>query len=127
MNSTVLHQYNISFQIKNSIHGKEAWVLPTSNSLLSRYISDFFIGGKIEGFQENILDTISRVQSGLPFDSSNDGSSMMATIEIGLNNSFINDLNEATPPISIPTNDIKEIILSWIEWVTINNLEEFTV
>ncbi|UFH35077.1 hypothetical protein [Flavobacterium acetivorans] len=127
MNNQILSQYHISFIIKNTNEGKEAWVLPTKNNLVSRYISDYFIGGNIEGFQSNILDTISRAQNGLPFDPLNDGSAMMASIEIGSETSFINDLNEETPPISIPTNDIKEIILTWIDWVTTNKLEKITV
>lgn len=121
MNSLILKQYGLTFQIiTDNNNNQEARVHGTMESL---YIDDYFMSGNFKEFyEEELLPELEKAIQGLPFDEDGGGESTYLTIGYPL--SYLNRINGVDPQKSIPTNDLKEIIQSWIEFLTINGLEK---
>lgn len=125
MNTLIIEQYHLSFQIEVLSNGlRLPQVRSTSNTnILSALLADYFLDSSAEGFQENILSEINRALNSKPFDSKNDGSHEQVSITIGATTSYIKNDSNTNQVEAIPTVDLKEIILTWIEWVETNDLD----
>ena len=84
-----------------------------------------FNEGTIDSHLEDILETIQRALDGLPFDPEDDGSPRDVSLTINIPNTIIRDLILPVNSTTISTADLKEIILSWFEFLEQNNLEDY--
>lgn len=117
MNNTVLEQYKIRFEIIVS-DGKKRLNI---TSKVIPYFSGYFIKVYPEFLEDEIIPEINKAIAGQSFDE--DAGGIYDYLKIGhLTSYFYTDFDKQ---FAIPTLDLKEIILSYIEWVHNNNLEEF--
>jgi len=125
MNTLILQQYHLSFQIEMLTNGlRIPQVRSTSNTnILSGLLADYFLDSSVVGFKENILSEINTAVNNQPFDPKNDGLHEFVSITIGATTSYIKNDSNTNLVEAIPTLDLKEIILTWIEWVETNNLD----
>lgn len=115
MNVAILNQYKIKFEIL-LIDGRNEVQI---TSEIIPYFWGYFIKKYPEFLLDEILPEINKAISGEPFDE--DAGGVYHFLRIGQTTSyFYTDEGDEFP---IPTNHLKEIILSYIEWITNNNLE----
>jgi len=118
VNTAILKKYHINFEvvIKNQITRLKV----TSNSI--PILSGYFVKQYPEHLLEDILPIIdNNALSGELFDP--DGGGIFHFLEIGsIISSFSDDQNNE---YSLPTEDVKEIILSYIDWINENDLEQY--
>ena len=120
MNTIILEQYGINFQIIKIDREKEPITNQIQISNLSYHLCGF-LDTQIykEYLEEEIIIEIDKAIGGLPFDS--DGGGDGVYLNIGFPNSTFTSGGGTSQVISsIPTEDLKEIILSWIEFL--NNI-----
>lgn len=89
---------------------------------------NFFLSGYFESvfpdfFQEEILPEIDKALSGQLFDEN--GGGIISFLKIGHITSSFSNTNKGVGVTIIPTIDLKEIIKSWVEWVTVNKWEKY--
>lgn len=117
MNNSVLEQYKIRFEIIVNDGRKKLNI--TSRGI--PYFSGYFIKVYPEFLENEIIPEINKAIAGQPFD--DDAGGVYDYLKIGhLTSYFYTDIDNQ---FAIPTLDLKEIILSYIEWIDNNNLEEF--
>ncbi|OCA80500.1 hypothetical protein BBH99_04020 [Chryseobacterium contaminans] len=115
MNTTVLNNYKIDFQFLSNIN--EAIVKQTILTDLGYLISIFLIEHPYVNYLNNeIIPQINNALNNGTIDDFQRGDSVILTI--GKTNSNFTYTGISTKNVSIPTIDLKEIILSWIEFLT---------
>lgn len=127
MNTKILEQYKLVFRItKDNQASRMAKVDSLSNpdSIQVSPLVSLFTNGYKTGHLAAIIETIQQAEDGLPFDPEEDGGPLFASLEIGITEITIKEHTRGPQFITtIPTADLKEIILSWFEFLEQNNLE----
>ncbi|HEY6141874.1 MAG TPA: hypothetical protein VIV55_00415 [Flavobacterium sp.] len=117
MNNNVLEKYKIKFEIIIRDGRKKLDI----TSRVIPYFSGYFIKVYPEFLENEIIPEINNAIAGHSFD--DDAGGVYDYLKIGhLTSYFYTDEDHQFP---IPTLDLKEIILSYIEWIDNNNLEKF--
>ena len=117
MNTAILNQYHIHFKVVPEDQSKTLQV--TSNIIT--YLYGYFIKQYPEHLLEDILPEINNAFNGNSFDSN--GGGIFHFLEIGSTiSSFSDDQNNQ---YDLPTADVKEIIISYINWINDNNLQQY--
>lgn len=122
MNNAILEQYGLMFRVITDVNNnREARVYGTLG--LSLYLDDYFMTGNYKEFyEEELLPEINKAIEGLPF--IEDGGGEHTFLTIGYPLSYLDSINGINPQKSLPTEDLKEIIQSWIEFLNLNNLDK---
>lgn len=115
MNQFIIDKYKIKFEILLVDGRKEIQI--TSENI--PYFWGYFIKKYPEFLLEEVLPEINKAIAGQSFDE--DGGGVYHFLRIGQTTSYFYTDEGYEFPIS--TNHLKEIILSYIEWITVNNLE----
>lgn len=123
MNTAILGTYGLEFRIsKDMLNNKTAIVFGSGNNPLTPYIQNYLMGGNyIEFYEEEIIPEINKAINGQSFDT--DGGGEIVFLRIGYPSCFLSMNNGYASELSIPCLDLKEILLSWIEYLNNNNLE----
>lgn len=117
MNNSILEQYKIRFEI---VIINERKILNITSTVIP-YFSGYFIKVYPEFLTDEIIPEINKAILGLPFEE--DAGGVYDFLKLGhVISYFYNDDNDL---FAIPTLDLKEIILSYIDWINNNNLTEF--
>ena len=117
MNINILYQYYINFDVV--VKNQTKYLKVTSDIIPHLY--GYFIKQYPEHLLENIVPAINNALNGNPFDS--DGGGIFHFLEIGSTvSSFEDDQNNR---YELPTADVKEIIMAYIDWINENNLEQY--
>lgn len=125
MNYAILAQYNLKFVIVTKNKIKIGFVETTKpENTLSFDLSDFFVEGYPDGYLNTILQNINKAQNNIVFDPTDDGSPTFVSLEIGKTNCSIRNIIRGTSIHQIPTEDLKQILLSWNEFFEINKIDE---
>ena len=125
LNPAILDKYKIAFKYdKSSTRGR--WlaveqIIPTDNNF---HLCCYFINMGVEIFQD-VLTEIDKAMEGLPFDEDGGGSESYLTI--GSETSNFESANPRSGVKSIPTKDIRDILILWIDWVYRNNFEDIYI
>lgn len=121
MNNIILQQYGLKFNIIiDKDNNREARVSGGSQSV---YLDDYLMTGNYKEFySDELLPEIENAIQGNNFDPDGGGDNTFLIIDYP--QSFLKRINGIDPQLSIPTEDLKEIIESWIEFLTINGLEK---
>ena len=127
MNTAILNQYNIEFKIiKNNLGNSlpKAMLTDLTNAL-GFHIMDLlsYDYPYVDMFNHHI-EQINKAQSNIPYDPSDDGGPEGISVEFGWPNCTIDSIDGNRPPQTIPSNDLKEILLSWIEFLEDNDFVE---
>jgi len=75
------------------------------------------MSASVDLFAEILID-INNALSGHPFD--DDGAGAVPFLQIGRTTSYLYPIGDVAPLTPIPTQDLKEILLAWIEFVNSN-------
>lgn len=119
MNTIILTKYNIKFEFLDEF--KEGIVKQTSVDDLSYALSAFLMENAYVDYLENeILNEINDVMGNLPIDILERGEETVLLVGNPLSTFVFYGRSSKT--IFIPTTDLKEIILSWIEFLKNNNI-----
>ncbi|WP_144043717.1 hypothetical protein [Sphingobacterium cellulitidis] len=116
----VLEKYNIEFILKEFPDGeiKPLFEYPKDDdSELNYQLLRYFMSASVDLFEEILID-IDNALSGLPFD--DDGAGAVTFLQIGRTTSYLYPIGDVAPLTPIPTQDLKEILLAWIEFVNSN-------
>lgn len=117
MKNIVVNKYHIKFEI---VVEDEKKTLQVTSDVIP-YLYGYFIKKDPEHLLEDILPEINNALAGNPFDEN--GGGVFHFLEIGtIISSFSDDQNNR---FNLPTSDVKEIILSYIDWVNDNNLSSY--
>lgn len=123
MNTHILDQYHIEFSVISDADGDKSLhvrqIIPTD---LNFFLSEYFEAVFPVFFQESILPEIDKAILGQPFDEN--GGGVFSFLKIGRVTSSFSNTNKGAGIATISTIDLKEIINSWVEWVTKNKLEK---
>ena len=118
MNTQILNKYKIDFElINNSIPNIKQLEITDLNFTISSYLS---IQPYVNFLTNEILVDIDKALNNKPFNS--DGVGETVFLEIGNPNSTFTYTGSSTKHVNIPTADLKEIILSWIEYLANNGI-----
>lgn len=119
MNITLLNQYNIEFKIVRVSNKKIPVIEQSDITDLSYAISSYLsVKTSLLYLIDELLFNLDNAIQGSSFDI--DGGGMVTFLEIGaIDSTFI---NSEISNVTIPTIDLKEIVLSWVEFLEINNL-----
>ena len=123
MNTAILTTYGLEFRIsKDILNNKRAIAFGSGNNPITPYIQNYLMGGNfIEFFEEELIPEINKAINGQSFDT--DGGGEIAFLRIGHPSCFLSMNNGHSPELSMPSLHLKEIILSWVEYLKNNNLE----
>lgn len=118
MNTQILNQYQIVFKlVDNNIPNIKQSQITSENFAISSYLS---VQPYVNFLTNEILVEINKALSNQPFD--RDGGGETVFLEIGNPDSKFSYTGASTQTITIPTADLKEIILSWIAFLTENGI-----
>lgn len=118
MNLQILNQYKIEFElIDNSIPNIKQTEVTDTNFAISSYLS---LIPYVNYLNNEIIVEINKALNNQTFDS--DAGGEITFLELGNPNSTFICNGITTQNINIPTVDLKEIILSWIEFLTDNGI-----
>lgn len=125
MNYTILSQYNLKFIsiTRNNVKYGCADTTKPENTL-SIDLSYLFAEGYPDGYIKTILQNIHKAQNDIIFDPTDDGSPTFVSLEIGKINCHIRNIIRGTSAHQIPTEDLKQILLSWNEFYETNKIQE---
>ncbi len=124
MKTEILKKHQIEFLIISDNDGdKSLHVRQIIPSDLNFFLSEYFEAVFPDFFQKEILPEIDKALSGQLFDE--DGGGVFSFLKIGRITSSFSNTNKGAGVATIPTIDLKEIIESWVEWVTVNKLEKY--
>jgi hypothetical protein len=124
MNTAILKKYQMEFSIIQDERGNmHPHVTQTSPGDISYYLSGYFEAVIPEFFIEEILPEIDKAMDGQPFNEEGGGS--ICFLKIGRTMSKLSNTNAGVPIAEIPTQDMKDIILAWIEWMTKYDLAKY--
>jgi len=123
MNIAILATYGLEFRIlKDILNSKQAIVFGSGSNPITPYIQNYLMGGNyIEFYEEELITEINKAISGQSFDA--DGGGEIAFLRIGFPSCFLSMNDGYSPELSMPSTHLKEIILSWVEYLKNNNLE----
>ena len=128
MNTAILNQYNIEFKIiKNNLGDNTPEAMPTdlTNALSLHIVDLLFYDEPDVDFFIHYIEQINKAQSNIPYDPLDDGGPLFVSVEFGWPNCTIKSIGGYNrPPQTIPSNDLKEILLSWIEFLEDNDFVE---
>lgn len=120
--STILKKYDLSFTIyKNSRNQREASMSSKKDALLSYHLWGYFLNQSTGFLVEDVLPEIDKAMSMQPFDS--DAGGTLSFLTIGQSTSSLSGIDEAKADVLIPTQDIKDIIIAWTQWLINNDLQ----
>jgi len=123
MNTGILNKYDIEFRIVSDSDGDKtldvSQKIPTD---LNYFISSYFLAMSPEIFLEDILPEINKALNGQPFNK--EGGGFMTFLTIGTSISSFKSSNAVAGTATIPTQDIRDVIQAWCDWITDNNLEK---
>jgi len=119
----ILDKYDIEFKLLKESGEKYLHVHIKSMTDANFLISGYFVYMGVEIFQDDILPNINRALNGDPFDENGGQSGIDIFLTIGASTSLLESANAMHKPVIIPTQDIKEIIEAWVDWVVSNKLE----
>ncbi|MEO3404225.1 hypothetical protein AAFN85_10000 [Mucilaginibacter sp. CAU 1740] len=102
---SVLNKYGLSFDSKKL----------NNPSALGGHLSGYLMGQSVEFISEDVLPEIDKAISGKPFDE--DAGGFLSFLTIGTPTCTFSSVNEAEADCSIPTHDLKDILLLWVDWV----------
>ena len=123
MNTAILGTYGLEFRVSKDIfNSKIAIVYGSGSNPITTYIQNYLMGGNyIEFYEDEIIPEINKAINGQGFDP--DGGGEIAFLRIGHPSCFLSMNNGHSPELSMPSVHLKEIILSWVEYLNNNNLE----
>lgn len=117
MNTNILDLYKIKFETILVDGVKQIQV----SSEIIPFLTGFFLKLYPEYLVDELIPEINKAINGQSFDQ--DGGGIYHYLKIDKTISyFYYDQNNI---YSIPTNDLKEILLSYVEWITNNGLVDF--
>ena len=123
MNTDILDKYKIQFQLLEFEGNKIARPIQTETTDLNYLLTGYFTQMSIALFIEEIIPELTKAIEGNTFET--DGGGGNAFLKIDRELSFLKNENPNFPTQSIPTQDMKEIVLAWVEWITTNDLEKY--
>lgn len=124
IDNTILNKYNIKFQIRTGANGKRQGIISSHvETTVNYHLKGYFFEYSIEFLKDEVLVEIDKAMSNQPFN--NDAGGMLSFLEIGRSTSNFYDLKDPLAKVAMPTEDIKAIILAWIQWVSENELPEY--
>jgi len=117
MNTEILDKYKISFEVF-IVDGRET--LEIHSQVISNF-RGYFVQVFPEFLIEEVIPEIDKAMAGQAFD--DDAGGVYDFLRIGPVNSYFysNPFND----FAVPTVDLKEIILAYVDWIDENNLEAF--
>lgn len=126
MNTQVLTQYNIKFRIVKypNFQGNFAVFNTEGDDVLSSNLEILFEQGKKDSHLSAILQTIQKAQDKLPYDPTEDGGHYAIAVYIALPDTTLERTGHPNHAAQISTDDLKQIILSWNQFIEENNLED---
>lgn len=120
--SAIIDKYKLVFQIlKGNKNVRLASIDSENNPDLGFHLWGYFRGLPINFLTNYLLPEVNNAINGHPFQEDGDGT--LSFLTIGPSVSTFSALNEAVTDVSIPTQDLKDIIDAWVGWITINHLE----
>ena len=120
--STIMEKYNLSFvTIITPRRLKCASISSKKDALLNYHLGGYFLDQSIDFLIGDVLPELDKALSGQQFDS--DAGGTLSFLTVGQSTSSFSAIDESKPDISIPTQDIKDIITAWTQWVIVNNLQ----
>lgn len=119
MNKEILDNYGVRFNLR--ITDTDKIIEVTSNSIPE--FSGYFLQCFPEFLINEIIPEIDKALSGLNFDP--DGGGVLCSLTIGEVTSTIMDIYNPNYTSSILTADLKQIMLSYVEWITNNRYESY--
>lgn len=119
MNNQILRTYKVEFDIVKSDSDKTILV---SSSVIPQ-ISGYLLKCYPDYLNDEVLPEVTKAINGLGYDS--DGGGVYSALTIGAVNSTIENIYNPSDFSTIPTVDLKEILLAYVEWITQNNLEDY--
>lgn len=123
MNDT-LKKYDILFKIHDAPNGhKYVYIISQNDALLNYHLGGYFLGQSIDFLIEDIIPDIDKALSGKAFEE--DAGGTLSFLTIGQSICIFSALDEAKADVSLPTNDVKDIVVAWTDWVINNNLQNF--
>jgi len=119
---TILEKYNLSFTIIKTLgNHREAFISSKKDALLNYHLGGYFLNQPTDFLVEDVLPEIDKALSMQPFDS--DAGGTLSFLTVGQSTSSFSAINEAMADVLIPTQDIKDIIIAWTQWLIDNNLQ----
>ena len=113
----IMYQYGLIFKI-DPIRG----AIIQSDEITQNLIPDYLMSGNYRIFyEEELIPELNNAIQGLPFDE--DGGGELAFLKINYPLSTLYTNNGQIYEENIKTTDLKEIVLSWIEFLKSHNLE----
>ena len=120
--STILEKYHLSFTIiKTSGNHRYASISSRNDALLNYHLGGYFLNQPTDFLVEDVLPEIDKALSMQPFDS--DAGGTLSFLTIGQSTSSLSGIDEAKADVLIPTQDIKDIIVAWTQWLINNNIK----
>lgn len=117
MNRQILQEYGISFQKINVGNEVISFADQETISDISYSISGYLNSQPYKAYlEEELLMEIDKAQQGLPFESDGGGDGVSLTLGYP-KSTFITGGVTSQITASINTEDLKEVILSWVEFL----------
>lgn len=118
--STIIERYQLSFELaRRDTNHPLALIGSTMDDLFDYQIGGYFIGQPIDFLTGDVLPEIEKALCGQPYES--DGGGVICFLTIGTPISTFSAINELKSDVSIPTQDLKEIMIAWTDWVIANS------
>jgi hypothetical protein len=118
---SIIEKYQLSFvktdEPRTITH---AFLFSNSDPLLNYHLSGYFLEQSISFLLEDVLPEIEKAIIGQPFD--DDAGGTLNFLTIGMPISTFSGMDEAKEDLSIPTEDVRDIIIFWVEQVKEYNL-----
>jgi len=122
-NLAILNKYSIEFNVRKG--EKRHQFLSVDQKVITNinfYISSFISGSHFQWLETEVLPEINRALAGETFDD-DEWNNADIFLKIGKITSVFDTSNSASEKAAIPTQDLKEIIEAWIEWIVKNKLQ----
>lgn len=117
--STIIDRYGLSFEIARRDTSHPLALIGSSiDDLFDYQIRGYLIGQSIDFLTEDVLPEIEKALCGQSYES--DGGGVICFLTIGTPISTFSAINELKADVSIPTLDLKGIIVAWTDWVIAN-------
>lgn len=121
--SSIIERYQLSFELLRRESSRPlALIGSAKDPLFDHQIGGYFIGTPIDLLIEDVLPEIEKALAGQAYNS--DGGGTLCFLTIGMPLSTFSALDEAKADVSIPTEDLKEIIVAWTDWIIANGLQK---
>lgn len=118
---SIIEKYQLSF-VTTEKSGAKTYAVLFSNSdpLLNYHLSGYFLEQSLSFLLEDVLPEIEKAIIGQPFD--DDAGGTLNFLTIGMPASTFSGMDESKEDISIPTEDVRDIIIFWVDQIKEYNL-----